>query len=358
MSSPRGDDDTTREVEEELEALGDPEISSPLPSGALAAHAALPVDDARTRRRRTDFEIWTLAWPVILSQVLVSFGSLVDIAMVGRLSREAVAAVGYVTQYLWLTQSVLFAVGIACVALMARAIGARAPARARHAHAASLLVALGIAVIVTAVAVGVPGPLLRLLEAQEAVVALGIPYMRLTVGSTLLLSVAIVIESALRADRDTRTPMRIALVATVVKILLNAVLIFGALGLPRLELVGAGLATVISQVVALALFVIASQRSRARSPVRLSRQDFAASRPLLSEVVRISMPAVAERVVMNAAMMAPTRSGSGCSPSRGSPGSGSRRRPRHSWDSRWARAIPTAPPAPAGGPFTWRCWSP
>ena len=95
--------------------------------------------------RATDREIWSLAWPVILSQVLVSFASLLDIAMVGRLSRDAVAAVGYATQYQWLTQSVIFAMGIACVALMSRAIGAGAVARARQAHAASVIVASAIA---------------------------------------------------------------------------------------------------------------------------------------------------------------------------------------------------------------------
>ena len=83
-----------------------------------------------------------------------------------------------------------------------------------------------------------PEALLRLLRAQPQVIELGIPYMRLTLGSTLLLSLAIIIESALRADRDTRTPMLIAMVATVVKTALNAVLIFGLLGFPRLELVG------------------------------------------------------------------------------------------------------------------------
>jgi putative MATE family efflux protein len=301
MSPDAPDDDPSHEVEEEVEALGDPETSSPLPSGALAAGAAVRPSDAR---RAADREIWGLAWPVILSQVLVSFSSLLDIAMVGRLSRNAVAAVGYATQYQWLTQSVIFAVGIACVALMSRAIGAGQPARARQAHAASLIVATGLALVVTVVSLALPGSLLRLLSAQPEVVALGIPYLRLTLGSTLLLSVAIVVEFALRADKDTRTPMRIAFVASLVKIVLNALLIFGLFGLPRLELVGAGLATVVSQAVALALFVAVSRRAREASPVRLRSRDLRSAGPRIGEVVRLALPAVAERVAMNGAMMA------------------------------------------------------
>ncbi len=298
----RRTDEISAEVEEEVADLGDPESSSGLPTGALASQAALPIEEVGARS--TDREIWTLAWPVILSQVLASAVSLVDIAMVGRLSRDAVAAVGYVTQYLWLTQSILFAMGIACVALMSRAIGAGNTDRARAAHAASITVAFAIGVAVTITVLLVPGPLLRVLQAQPSVVALAIPYMRLTLGSTLLLSLAITIESALRADRDTRTPMLIAMVATVVKATLNGLLIFGLLGFPRLELVGAGIATVIAQVVAISLFLAALARTRRSSPVRLAPRDFRAARPLLPEVVRISLPAVAERVVMNGAMMA------------------------------------------------------
>lgn len=304
MAPRRRDDDPAREIEDQVEALGDPETSSPLPSGALASAAAGPARVEAGPGRRTDREIWSLAWPVILSQVLASFVGLVDIAMVGRLSRDAVAAVGYVTQYLWLVQSVLFAVGIACVALMARAIGAGAPARARQALSASIVLAFAIALAVTGVALLLPGALLRLLEAEAGVVALGVPYLRLTLGSTPLLAAAIVIESALRADRDTRTPLLIASAATVVKTALNALLIFGTLGFPRLELVGAGLATVAAQVVALGLFVAASRARERGSPLRVSRRDLLAARPRLGEVTRLALPAVAERVVMNAAMMA------------------------------------------------------
>jgi len=303
MAPRRRDHDPARAIEDEIEALGDPETSSPLPAGALAAAAAGRSRAEAGAAPRTEREIWSLAWPVILSQVLASFVSLVDIAMVGRLSRDAVAAVGYVSQYLWLVQSVLFAVGIACVALMARAIGGGTPAGARQALAASIALAFAIALAVTGVALLLPGSLLRLLEAEPAVVAMGVPYLRLTLGSTPLLAAAIVIESALRADRDTRTPLLIASAATVVKTGLNALLIFGTLGFPRLELVGAGLATIAAQVVALCLF-LAVVRTRPRGgSVRISRRDLAAARPRLGEVTRIALPAVAERVVMNAAMM-------------------------------------------------------
>jgi putative MATE family efflux protein len=253
---------------------------------------------------RPEREIWSLAWPVILSQVLASAVSLVDIAMVGRLTREAVAAVGYTTQYVWLTQSVFFAIGIACVSMMARAVGAGDPERARNAFAGTLLVALAVSIAVTGVAFAAPEALLRLLDAQPDVVELAVPYLLLVLASTPLLAVSITIESAMRAVKDTRTPMLVALLVTAVKTALNALLIFGLMGFPRLELVGAGIATLVSLVLGVALFVFVMLRIDPDAMLRLAPRHFAASRAILPQVLRLSAPAVGERLLMNSAMMA------------------------------------------------------
>lgn len=291
-----GSDGAAAEVQEDVAELGDAESAPALPGATVAAAAGPPT-------RGAEREIWTLAWPVILSQVLASAVSLVDIAMVGRLTREAVAAVGYTTQYVWLTQSVVFAIGIACVAMMSRAVGAREPERARSAFAGTLLVALGFAAIVTVAAFSAPEFLLRLLDAQPEVVALARPYFLLVLGTTPLLAVSLTIESAMRAVKDTRTPMVVALIITVVKTALNALLIFGLLGFPRLELVGAGIATVVSLVVGLVIFVIVVQRVGAHPVLRLQPRHFLAARATLPQVLRISLPAVGERLLMNSAMM-------------------------------------------------------
>ncbi|CAG1001760.1 putative FMN/FAD exporter YeeO [Myxococcaceae bacterium] len=282
----------------------DPESSPAIPSAVVASHAAGSVAygaGASPAHGRTEREIWRLAWPVILAQVLASIVSLIDIAMVGRLGRDSVAAVGYTTQFLNLAQSVMFAVGAACVAMMARAIGARAPDRARQALGASLWISAGLASVFTAIVLAFPHELLDLLGAEPAVRDTAIAYFRLSLGSTLLLAIAITLESAFRAVRDTRTPMLIALVVTLAKTGLNYLLIFGNLGAPRLELVGAGLATFLAQGVALGGFIFAASRS---GPVmRVALADLRASLRLLPEVTRIALPAVGERVVLNVAIM-------------------------------------------------------
>jgi putative MATE family efflux protein len=119
----------------------------------------------------------------------------------------------------------------------------------------------------------------------------------------VLLALSLTLESALRADKNAVTPMWISLAATIAKIVLNAVLIFGYLGAPRLELVGAGLATLGSQVVALLIIFAVLARAPRDSPIAFRAGAVRSAVPLLRDVFRLALPGVVERLVINLAML-------------------------------------------------------
>ena len=127
----------------------DPEGGPAVPASSLAA-AAAPAKPAPSASGNDSYrELLRLAWPVMASQILLNLTGVVDRMMIGRLADEGgaavpLAAVGYATQLFHLIHSTLFAVGLACVALMARAIGGRDPERARHAFAGSIQVSFAV----------------------------------------------------------------------------------------------------------------------------------------------------------------------------------------------------------------------
>ncbi len=238
----------------------------------------------------------------MLSQLLITMVSLVDIGMVGRLGTDEQAAVGYATQFHFLTQSIYFAIGFACVARMSFAIGAREPNRAKKALSASIALALGSSLAFAGPIALFPESLLMGLGATPEVTQLCAPYLKLMMLSSLLLSVSLMIESGLRADRDTKTPMRIAVFVTGLKVALNFLLIFGMWGFPRLELYGAGLATLISQGLGLALFIGVVVRSPTNGSIGIRAKDFQNMSLEFNKVARIAGPSVIERVGMNLAI--------------------------------------------------------
>ncbi|MEO1936757.1 MAG: MATE family efflux transporter [Myxococcales bacterium] len=300
---------TAKNAEALLESPNDPEIGPPVPASAVAASALAPKDFVGLPvAGGSAKEILRLAWPVIASQVLLNLTGLIDRMMIGRLAEGGsaavpLAAVGYATQLFHLIHSTLFAVGLACVALMARAIGSGNTQTARHAFAGSVQVSVCITLVYASGLFFFSEQSLALLGAEESVIKLAAPYLELTVAASLILSFTLIFESGMRANRDMRTPMFIALVVTATKLALNAVLIFGLFGAPRLELLGAGLATAISQAVGFALFILVFMRLPKDAPTALRFRDLFRSNPIVRQVIRIAVPGVAERIVLNMGLL-------------------------------------------------------
>jgi putative MATE family efflux protein len=285
------------EIEADVDALPDPEGGPENPAGTLAVGAGA-AHRAGTRR-----EIWRLALPVMGSMTLASLVGMVDVWMMKGLGATAQAAVGFGSQAFMLAQAVLFALSFACVSLMARAIGARQAEQARHVLAASLVTALGIGAALFLAMGFEPRFVLSYLNPEPAVLELAAPYLQLVMASTLLLAICLTLESALRANRDTLTPMLIAGVVTVAKVGLNALLIFGvAEVVPPLGVTGAGFATLGAQAVALLAFALVVLRQPGESPLAVRPRHFRGIGAVTPELLRVAAPGVVERAILQGAM--------------------------------------------------------
>jgi putative MATE family efflux protein len=265
--------------------------------------------------REIDREIWAMAWPAMLSLIVVNLVDIVDVALVGRLGRQTVAAWGYATQSVNLVETLIQSVGIACVALVARAIGAGDALRARRALAASMLVAEGVALVGFLLSVFAPRAILGWLEASPDVIEIAVPYFRLFAGAMLLYAAAFMFECRLRAHKNTRLPMAVAFTVMSVKGVLSLTLIFGALGFPRLGLVGAGVATFTAHAVGLLLYVVQTRRAdltggapSADGTGRRERGSWGLGglrgfSDVLVDVALVSLPSMGERLIMSLALL-------------------------------------------------------
>jgi putative MATE family efflux protein len=258
--------------------------------------------------RDIDRDIWAMAWPTMLSLVVVNLVDIVDVALVGRLGRQTVAAWGYAAQCVHLVETLIQAVGIACVALVARAVGARNPGRARRALAASMFVAESVAAVGLLLALLVPRRILGWLDAGPDVIEIAVPYFRLFAGAMVLYAAAFMFESGLRAHKMTRGPMLVALAVMSVKTVLSVVLVFGLLGLPRLGLMGAGMATLGAHSVGLVLYILLSRRAGAagepeNAGVTFGLADLRRFWEVAADVALVALPSMGERLIMSMALL-------------------------------------------------------
>jgi putative MATE family efflux protein len=264
----------------------------------------LPSRAIESARPGLDRDIWAMAWPAMLSFVVVNVVDVIDVVLVGRLGRETVAAWGYAAQCVHLVETLVQSVGIGCVALVARAIGAKDRARGRQVLAASVFVAMAVSALGFLIAMAMPRFVFGLLDAEPAVIEVAVPYFRLFAFSMVLYAAAFMFESGLRAHRNTRGPLFVAIVVMTTKTVLSAVLVFGLFGFPRLELVGAGVATLVAHGAGLGLYYWLSTKFAAEELAEtFTWRDVRDMWAVVREVLYVSLPSMGERLIMSIALL-------------------------------------------------------
>jgi Na+-driven multidrug efflux pump len=162
------------------EVLPQPEMRSPL--GPLMNRLFGTDPESRQILART----WALAWPVVLEQALAMVGQVFDMAMLGRLGKEAVAAVGLSMQPFQLINATFMGLSVGTTALSARAVGAGNREEAGQIAGQALVVALVFGIIISTLGVLNADWIVTFMKAEEPVRVLGGQYVRMMMPGMML----------------------------------------------------------------------------------------------------------------------------------------------------------------------------
>ncbi len=245
--------------------------------------------------------VWTLAWPSVIEQSLLTLIGLVDIYIVGHLGAAALAGVGLGGQVLNLVAALFGAIGVGTTALVARSIGAQEPGEANRLLRQALLLALVLGAAVALAGWLLAEPIIRLLGAAPEVVVTGTAWLQTVASSFALIGVLLVGNAALRGAGDTRSPLLVMLVVNVINVAVAWPLTRGAFGLPALGVVGSGLGAASGQIFGglMVLALLARGRGPLQLGLKLAAPDFARLRRILN----IGLPAGAEQVMLQLALL-------------------------------------------------------
>ncbi|MDJ0785445.1 MAG: MATE family efflux transporter [Myxococcota bacterium] len=224
----------------------DPRIAPGAPGPAVAATLEAAAEPEQRRGTGTTRQIWELAWPAILGNLLQSLVGFVDIKIVGSLGASAVAAATTGHRIFFLLQAVLMAVTAGTTALVARAWGAGDRAEAARVTRASLWLCTGAALFLTLPAMLFARDLAGIFQLDDATVELAARFILWISPFNAVFAIFLVLSTALRAAGDTRTPLWVGAVTNVVNVGLVYALVYGEFGLPALGVPGAALANGIS----------------------------------------------------------------------------------------------------------------
>lgn len=202
-----------------------------------------------------------LAYPVILGMLGHTFVAFADNIMVGQLGTAELAAVSLGNSFIFIAMSLGIGFSTAITPLVAEADGAGNTADGKSAlkHGLVLCTVLGFSLFFIML---LCKPLMHYMDQPPEVVELAIPYLELVAFSLVPLIMFQAFKQFSEGLSQTKYPMYATILANVVNITLNYLLIFGALGFPKLGIVGAAIGTLASRFIMLLFIWILLKRKK------------------------------------------------------------------------------------------------
>lgn len=235
-----------------------------------------------------------LAIPAMIENILQTVVGFVDTLFVAKLGLVEVTAVGVANAVLNVYMAIFMAIGIGASSLITRSIGADNIDKAKAIAKQSTLLSLIIGIIFGLITLFFSKSLLLLMGAEPQVIKEGSVYLRIVGIPSVFISIMLIFGSILRASGDTKTPMNVAWWMNILHIGLDYVLIFGLGGWLGWGVAGAAWATVIVRILGTFALYYYIQKSN----ISFSLFDSNDSKSLLSPIIKLSIPAAIERLIM------------------------------------------------------------
>lgn len=214
-----------------------------------------------------------VAVPIIIQNGITNFVSLLDNIMVGRVGTEQMSGIAIVNQLLLVFNLAIFGAISGAGIFGAQFFGCGNHKGVRQTfrfklYICAAIVLLGVLIFLCG------GERLILLylhgegneTALEATLGFGRQYLLVMLIGLLPFTVEEIYASTLRECGETKLPMIAGVVAVCVNLVLNYLLIFGKLGFPKLGVVGAAAATVVSRYVQAAIIILWTHTHADRMP--------------------------------------------------------------------------------------------
>lgn len=256
----------------------------------------------------TGRELLSLAWPLAVQSLAYALLGVIDRVMVGQLAEKPIAAVGIGGQLLFFTVTLAGSVAQAVAILAAQLRGARDPAGLANLTGTGLALSLALGILFNSALLWMASPAaLWLSNGDAGIAAMTVEYLGPIALTGPFVLLTFVITGIMRSLGDTRTPLVSSMVALVSNTGLNLLLINGYGGFPRLGILGAALATAVSQIAGCLMAILYFLARRFDLYAFEIGHLACGSRKMAGQVLRLALPIGLDGLFWQAASLAYTR---------------------------------------------------
>lgn len=239
-------------------------------------------------------QIFKLVLPIIIQNLLSAAVSSADVVMLNYVGQSSISAVSLASQYASVLFMVFYGLGTGATILCAQYYGKGDLRAIQVVEGIALRFSLIIAAVFAGMAICFPTQMMKLFTNDAELITIGASYLRFMSVSYLCWGITEVYLAVLRSIGRVMISTMMNVLAFSLNVILNAVFIFGLFGAPQLGAAGVAIATSLSRLIELVACFVVSFRSR---DIRLDfRYLFVKNKPLFSDFIKLSLPALGNDV--------------------------------------------------------------
>ncbi len=231
--------------------------------------------------------LFKLFLPIMIEYLLRYLMNTVSVFIMGRVSDDAVAAIGVANQVLEMFILFYMVISIGASVVINQNLGAGNERRAEQASVAGLYVGGAVAVLIGIVIAVSATPLVRIMQLEEALVPMGASYLRIVMGISVFQAVMTVAMSECRAHGNTLYPVIASLVMNVVNALMGYIVVFRPFETPLRGVPGIAWGRIIAEAVSCALMICFLKKVTPKTRYSNIREI---NLSVVKDVVKIGMP--------------------------------------------------------------------
>ncbi|MCF7926560.1 MAG: MATE family efflux transporter [Candidatus Izimaplasma sp.] len=243
--------------------------------------------------------IYKITWPIFIEMMFFTLLGTVDTFMLSQYSDTSVGSVGISNQILFLFGIFVNVIAIGVGVVSAQYLGAKQIENAKDTIVTGITTNIIIGSILSAIIILFGNIFLQWVGTSNSFMVDSVSYLRIVGYSIVFIAIRVSLSTGFRSFSRPKIVMVIMILGNVVNIGLNAILIYGLIGLPALGVVGAAIGTLISRILMVIILLIASYKV-----LKIKVFKLRVHLNHLKKILFVGIPSAMENLMWNVAQVA------------------------------------------------------
>ena len=239
--------------------------------------------------------ILKMAIPTVISMLVTQIYNMADTAFVGRLGNSASAAVGVVFGFMAILQAVGFLFGAGAGSLLSQRLGAKDREGADRTATTGFFLSLFVSILVGILGLLFLEPLVYMLGSTVTIAPYAKTYIRFILIAAPFIVPSFTLNNLLRYEGKAIFGMAGLMVGAFLNIVGDPIFMFGL----KMGIAGAGLSTMLAQIVGFVILISPFVRGKTQS--RISLKMLTLKKSMVGNIVGVGMPSMLRQSLGSAA---------------------------------------------------------